>query len=144
MQRALLERTPGGASKWELIRAAGTPELVAGVYMQRAGIAAQPAGQRIAALQANGRIPEPLRVALAQINSTVGDIQGNADKIRAKGVRQWAAETMRSRLGSTASEAQIAWWTELMGATDQRAALGSSTALVSRSGSSRTRAASSG
>src|SRR3982750_4601510 len=32
---------------------------------------------------------------------------GNADKIRAKGVRQWAAETMRSRLGSTASEAQI-------------------------------------
>ncbi len=55
---------------------------------------------------------------------------GNADKIRAKGVRQWAAETMRSRLGSTASEAQIAWWTELMGATDQRAALGSSTALV--------------
>ena len=56
---------------------------------------------------------------------------GNADKIRAKGVRQWAAETMRSRLGSTASEAQLAWWTELMGATDQRAALGSSTALVS-------------
>jgi pimeloyl-ACP methyl ester carboxylesterase len=55
---------------------------------------------------------------------------GNADKIRAKGVGQWAAETMRARLGSTASEAQIAWWTELMGATDQRAALGSSSALV--------------
>ena len=56
---------------------------------------------------------------------------GNADRIRTKGVRQWAAETMRSRLGSTASEAQVAWWTELMGGTDQRAALGSSTALVS-------------
>jgi len=55
---------------------------------------------------------------------------GNADKIRAKGVRQWAAETMRARLGSTASEAQIAWWTDLMGATDQRAAFGSSSALV--------------
>src|SRR5262245_19184614 len=55
---------------------------------------------------------------------------GNADKIRAKGVRQWAAETMRARLGSTASDAQIAWWTELMGATDQRAAYGSSSALV--------------
>jgi len=55
---------------------------------------------------------------------------GNADKIRAKGVRQWAAETMRSRLGSTASEAQLKWWTELMGATDQRAAFGSSSALV--------------
>ena len=57
---------------------------------------------------------------------------GNANQIKAKGVRQWAAETMRSRLGSTASQAQIAWWTEeLMGATDQRAALGSSSALVS-------------
>jgi pimeloyl-ACP methyl ester carboxylesterase len=55
---------------------------------------------------------------------------GNADKIRAKGVRQWAAETMRSRLDSTASEAQIAWWTELMSATDQRSAFGSSSALV--------------
>src|SRR5262249_6966693 len=47
---------------------------------------------------------------------------GNADAIKAKGVRKWAADTMRSRLGSTASEAQIAWWTELMGATAQRAA----------------------
>jgi len=55
---------------------------------------------------------------------------GNADKIRLKGVRQWAAETMRSRLGSTASLGQIEWWTDLMGATDQRAALGSSMALV--------------
>lgn len=56
---------------------------------------------------------------------------GNADKIRAKGVRQWATETMRARLGSTASKAQMQWWTELMGATDQRAALGSSAALIS-------------
>jgi 3-oxoadipate enol-lactonase len=55
---------------------------------------------------------------------------GNADRIRALGVRQWAAETMRGRLGSTASPAQMQWWTELMGATDQRAALGSSTALI--------------
>src|SRR5262249_56317112 len=55
---------------------------------------------------------------------------GNADKTRAKGVRQWAAETMRARVGSAACDAQIAWWTELMGATDQRAAYGSSSALV--------------
>jgi 3-oxoadipate enol-lactonase len=55
---------------------------------------------------------------------------GNADKIRLKGVRQWAAETMRSRLGSTASDAQIKWWTELMGATSDHAALSSSSSLV--------------
>ncbi len=55
---------------------------------------------------------------------------GNADAIKAKGVRKWATDTMRSRLGSAASEAQIAWWCELMGATDQRAAYGASSSLV--------------
>jgi 3-oxoadipate enol-lactonase len=55
---------------------------------------------------------------------------GNVDKMRAKGVRQWATKTMRARLGSTASEGQIEWWTELMGATDPRAAVGASSALV--------------
>ncbi|MEA2937414.1 MAG: hypothetical protein QOC56_918 [Alphaproteobacteria bacterium] len=55
---------------------------------------------------------------------------GNAEAIRTKGVRRWAAETMRARLGSTASQAQLDWWTELMGATSQRAALGVSSSLV--------------
>jgi pimeloyl-ACP methyl ester carboxylesterase len=56
---------------------------------------------------------------------------GNANAIRSKGVRQWAAETMRSRLGSTASEAQMQWWTdELMGKSNPRAALGASSARV--------------
>jgi 3-oxoadipate enol-lactonase len=60
-----------------------------------------------------------------------GSGSGNADAIRAKGVRQWAAETMRSRLGSSASEAQIKWWTdELMGKTDPRAAFGASSARI--------------
>ena len=55
----------------------------------------------------------------------------NADLIRAKGVRAWAAETMRSRLGSAASEAQLAWWTnELMGRTPKRSALGAATARI--------------
>src|SRR5262249_11829760 len=45
-----------------------------------------------------------------------GSGSGNADAIRSKGVRQWAADTMRARLGGTASEAQIRWWAEeLMG-----------------------------
>ena len=55
---------------------------------------------------------------------------GNADAIKTKGVRKWSADTMRSRLGSTASEAQIAWWGELMGATDQRAGYGASSSLT--------------
>ena len=54
----------------------------------------------------------------------------NADLIRAKGVRQWAAQTMRARLGSSASPEQIAWWTDLMGGTNQRAALGASAARI--------------
>ena len=55
----------------------------------------------------------------------------NADLIRGKGVRQWAAETMRARLGSSASAAQVRWWTEeLMGKANPRAAWGASSARI--------------
>jgi len=60
-----------------------------------------------------------------------GSGTGNADAIRLKGVRQWATETMRARLGSEASEAQIRWWAdELMGKTAQRSAFGASSARI--------------
>jgi 3-oxoadipate enol-lactonase len=60
-----------------------------------------------------------------------GSGSGNTDLIRAKGVRQWAAETMRARLGSSASDAQVRWWTdELMGRTTASAALGAAAARV--------------
>jgi pimeloyl-ACP methyl ester carboxylesterase len=60
-----------------------------------------------------------------------GSGSGNADLIRSKGVRQWAAETMRARLGSTASDAQVRWWAdELMGKTSQRAAFAASAARI--------------
>ena len=60
-----------------------------------------------------------------------GSGSGNADAIRTKGVRQWAADTMRARLGSTASEAQVKWWAdELMGKTNPRAAFGASAARI--------------
>ena len=60
-----------------------------------------------------------------------GSGSGNADLIRDKGVRQWAADTMRSRLGSSASEAQMQWWAdELMGPTNPRAAWGASAARI--------------
>jgi 3-oxoadipate enol-lactonase len=60
-----------------------------------------------------------------------GSGTGNADKIRDLGVRGWAQATQRARLGSGASDAQIAWWTdELMGKTNQRAAYGASSARI--------------
>jgi 3-oxoadipate enol-lactonase len=60
-----------------------------------------------------------------------GSGSGNADLIRDKGVRQWAADTMRFRLGSSASDAQMKWWTdELMGPTNPRAAWGASAARI--------------
>jgi len=70
--------------------------------------------------------------SLALFGSPVrGSGTGNADKIRDLGVRGWAQATQRARLGSGASEAQIAWWTdELMGKTNQRAAYGASSARI--------------
>ena len=60
-----------------------------------------------------------------------GSGSGNADAIRATGVRQWARDTMRSRLGSEASPAQLQWWAdELMGKTNPRAAFGASSARI--------------
>jgi pimeloyl-ACP methyl ester carboxylesterase len=60
-----------------------------------------------------------------------GSGSGNADKIRDLGVRGWAEATQRARLGSNASDAQVAWWTdELMGKTDPRAAFGTSSARI--------------
>jgi pimeloyl-ACP methyl ester carboxylesterase len=70
--------------------------------------------------------------SLALFGSPVrGSGTGNADLIRQKGVRAWAAETMRARLGSAAPPAQVAWWAdELMGRTSARAALAASSARI--------------
>src|SRR5215813_12195113 len=70
-------------------------------------------------MQLAGEQPERL-LSLSLFGSPVrGSGNGIADTIRAKGVHQWAVETMRSRLGSAASAAQVKWWTdELMGKTN--------------------------
>ncbi len=78
-------------------------------------------------------IDQPQRLtSLCLFGSPVrGSGSGNADLIRTKGVRQWAKETMRSRLGSTVSEAQIDWWTnELMGKTGKLAAFSASASRI--------------
>lgn len=41
-----------------------------------------------------------------------------ADRVRTAGVRAWAAETQRARLGSEVPEAHIEWWNDFMGRTD--------------------------
>jgi 3-oxoadipate enol-lactonase len=47
-----------------------------------------------------------------------------AESIRAEGTARWFARTGRSRLGSAPSDAQVAWWSELMARTDQGACIG--------------------
>jgi pimeloyl-ACP methyl ester carboxylesterase len=70
--------------------------------------------------------------SLALFGSPVrGSGSGNVDMIRTRGVRQWAADTQRARLGGMVSDAQIAWWTdELMAKTNPRAAFGASSARI--------------
>jgi 3-oxoadipate enol-lactonase len=78
-------------------------------------------------------IDQPHRLSsLCLFGSPVrGSGSGNADLIRANGVRQWAAATMRSRLGSAATDEQVTWWTdELMGKTSARAAYSASASRI--------------
>jgi 3-oxoadipate enol-lactonase len=78
-------------------------------------------------------IDQPHRLSsLCLFGSPVrGSGSGNANLIRVRGVRQWAEDTMRSRLGSAASEAQVKWWTnELMGKTGERAAYSASASRI--------------
>jgi 3-oxoadipate enol-lactonase len=113
------------------------PELAAdiGLFLDALGVAkchligAKYGGS--ACMQLAGEQPGRL-LSLCLFGSPVrGSGSGNADLIRAKGVRQWATETMRSRLGSTASQAQMRWWAdELMGKTNPRAAFGASAARI--------------
>jgi uncharacterized protein len=63
IRQALLERVPGGARKWRLIERLGPMEPVAGVWVQRAGLSPAESARALAALQAHGTIPEPLRTA---------------------------------------------------------------------------------
>ncbi len=53
-----------------------------------------------------------------------GQIPDWARVVEAEGVRTWAGSTMRGRLGSGASPAATAWWTDLMGATPASTVIG--------------------
>jgi uncharacterized protein len=63
IRRALLGRVRGGARKWALIERAGPMEPLAGLYVQRVGIAPSRAEVLIRRLQGSSALPEPLRTA---------------------------------------------------------------------------------
>lgn len=63
VRRALLERVPGGARKWQLIARLGPPEPVAGVYVQRVGLSLPEAERIVRRWAIHGNVPEPLRTA---------------------------------------------------------------------------------
>jgi endonuclease V-like protein UPF0215 family len=63
VKRALLQRVPGGARKWQLIEQAGPVEPAGPVFIQRAGIEHAPALELLQRLSSQGNVPEPIRVA---------------------------------------------------------------------------------
>ena len=63
IEAALRTRVRGGLRKWRLLRRAGPMELLAGVWVQRAGIDAREAERVIRRFALHGNIPEPLRAA---------------------------------------------------------------------------------
>lgn len=63
IRAALLSRVPGGARKWALIERLGPMEPVAGVWVQRAGLALAEAELVVLRLAVHSALPEPLRTA---------------------------------------------------------------------------------
>lgn len=63
IRRALLNHVRGGARKWRLIERAGPMEPLAGIYVQRIGIAPEQAAALLKRSAVNGVMPEPLRTA---------------------------------------------------------------------------------
>jgi hypothetical protein len=79
IRKALLEVVPGGKRKWKLIERAGPMEFVGGVFVQRAGLSLELAGQVIRRFSIYGNIPEPLRVAhLIAGGVAIGESNGRA------------------------------------------------------------------
>lgn len=63
VKNALLERTHGGAEKWQLIERHGPLERCGPLWIQRVGLTLREAAELLAATTSHGNIPEPLRLA---------------------------------------------------------------------------------
>ncbi|HEX9294588.1 MAG TPA: DUF99 family protein [Polyangiaceae bacterium] len=85
IRRALFEGGPqkagirGARRKWRLIERAGTPEPVAGLFVQRAGLSLADAEELIGRTRLHGSLPEPIRLAhLIAGGVTTGRSRGRA------------------------------------------------------------------
>jgi 3-oxoadipate enol-lactonase/4-carboxymuconolactone decarboxylase len=82
------------------------------------------------AMQLAGEFPDRVTSLSIFSSPATGLVTDAAERVQASSVRTWADETQRSRLGHTAPEAQVRWWTdELMGKSDPRAVIGSNHAI---------------
>lgn len=63
IERALLDRVPGGRRKWALIQKAGPMEPCGDVWIQRAGISPDQAADAVRRFALHSTLPEPLRLA---------------------------------------------------------------------------------
>lgn len=61
--RAALAKLPASDRRWAVIERAGRPEPLAGLYVQRAGLTLEEAGQLLDATTLHGKLPEPIRLA---------------------------------------------------------------------------------
>ncbi len=79
VQHALLERTPGGARKWQLVQQAGPVEQLGAMWGQCIGIGKADATALLRATTLHGNVPEPLRLAhLIAGGVTTGQSRGRA------------------------------------------------------------------
>ncbi|HEY0319462.1 MAG TPA: DUF99 family protein [Pyrinomonadaceae bacterium] len=79
IKKALITGVMGGKRKWALIEKAGLMEPVGGVFVQRAGLSLESAGNVLRRFSVYGRIPEPLRIAhLIAGGVATGESRGRA------------------------------------------------------------------
>ena len=84
--------------------------------------AAQP--ERVATLSLISGLARGAQIRGLQSSGAPVRLDDFAERIRAGGTAEWFARTGRSRLGSSPSDAQVEWWSELMAATDEGVAIG--------------------
>jgi pimeloyl-ACP methyl ester carboxylesterase len=103
--------------------------LIDALGLERVHLVAAKYGGTIA-LQFAGEHSDRLHSLCVVSSPLTRPSEGDGAAIEEGGVRGWAANSQRFRLGSAASEDQIEWWTELMGGADRETVLSCQRALA--------------